>query len=396
MRFARLFVPDALVEAVGERAWLQAALDFEGALALVEAEVGLIPPDAAEAIAACCAAARFDGDALVRDGRAVGNPAEPLVRALRSAVGQHGVHVHHGATSQDAMDTAAALVVTRALVPLRAELAGAADACATLAQAHRDTPMAARTLLQQALPTTFGAKAAGWLEGLTRTRRALERLPDDALAVQLGGGAGTLAALGERGPAVVAALAARLGLAEPALPWHAERGRVVEVAAALALGCAAAAKIARDVALLAQSEVAEVTEGAPGGSSAMPHKRNPTGCVLAAACAQRGGAHAAALVAAPAHEHERAIGAWHAEWDALSELLACCGGALAHVHGVLAGLRVDDERMRVNLEALLDALPAPPGAPARRDEDELRRVVGPECLGSVGLFVDRALAAHGA
>ena len=211
--------------------------------------------------------------------------------------------------------------------------------------------MAGRTLLQHAVPTTFGLKAAGWLVAVLDARRRLVRARDERLAAELGGAAGTLAALGDRGVEVLRLFAAEVGLAEPVVPWHAARGRVAELGADLALAAGALAKIALDVALLAQTEVAEVAEAEGGGSSTMPQKRNPVAAVLAAACARQAAGHASVLVGALPQEHERAIGAWHAEWPALSGALAYAGGAADATARALAGLEVDPERMRENLEA---------------------------------------------
>jgi 3-carboxy-cis,cis-muconate cycloisomerase len=428
--FAAIFVPDELRECVSERAWVEAMLEAESALAGAGAAVGAVPADAAAAIAERCQAASFDPEDLARQGRRAGNPVEPLVRALRSEVGGAAArYVHHGATSQDVMDTAAMLVARRALDLILDALERAAAACARHAEAHRATQMVARTLLQQAVPTTFGFKAAGWLVGLLDARKALLRVRASGLSAELGGAAGTLAAFGDRGPDVLTHFAAALELAEPTLPWHTNRVRVAELGAALAIAAGAAAKIGLDAALLAQNEVAEASE--PGGaSSTMPQKRNPIGSTLTLACARHAGAAAATLIAALPQEHERAVGAWHAEWDALTDALASTGGAVAAVADVLDGLSVDSERMRANLAAadgavlteriaarLADEIGAGDaldllarvadrsrgGARTFRDElvadervtlapDELDRLFDPTTyLGATGAFVDRAL-----
>jgi 3-carboxy-cis,cis-muconate cycloisomerase len=350
-----IFVPDAVRDAVSGRAWLQALLDAERALAAAEARAGLIPDEAAAAIAEAARAERFDIDALAADGRRVGNPAEPVARALADEAGEAaGRYVHKGATSQDVVDTAASLVARRTLELVLADLDAVAAACASLAERHRATPIAARTILQQALPTTFGLKAAGWLVAVLDARTRLASVRDERLAAELGGAAGTLASLGDRGLDVLRLFAEELGLAEPVLPWHTARQRTAELAAALDLTAGTLAKIALDVVLLAQTEVAEAAEGAGsgrGGSSTLPHKRNPIGSALARACAR--GVHAAAgvLEEALAQEHERAAGAWHAEWKALSDALALTGGAAWWVREVLEGLEIDEERMRANLDA---------------------------------------------
>jgi 3-carboxy-cis,cis-muconate cycloisomerase len=369
--FTSLFVPEAVQAEVSDAAWVRAMLDAESALAVAEASVGVIPGSAAEAIVAACESVPLDPGALGIAARGSGSPVVPLVGALREAVGGDAARwVHHGATSQDVLDTAAMLVARRALGPLGAELDVVVAACARLARDHRDTLMAGRTLLQQAVPVTFGLKAAGWLVGVAEARDRLRAVP---LRAQLGGAAGTLAALGDRGPAVLTAFAARLGLDEPPLPWHGARGRVAELGAALAVAAGAVEKIALDVVLLSQTEVAEVSEPG-GGSSAMPHKRNPASAVRARAAARSVRAAAGVMLEAMAGEHERAAGAWQSEWTALADALAGTGGAAWAVRESLEGLTVDPERMRANLRPELLAL------------DHAGD------LGAAGEFVDRALA----
>jgi 3-carboxy-cis,cis-muconate cycloisomerase len=370
--FSAIFVPDELSASLSDRAWLEAMLEAERALVDAEARAGLVSEEAVRAVTAALAADRYDIDTLAAEGRAPGNPVEPLVRAIRTQVGEpHAADVHRGATSQDILDSAAVLVATRALRIVDAELASAAEACARLAAEHRGTVMAARTLLQQAVPTTFGYKAAGWLVALVDARR---RLGAVELPAQLGGAAGTLGALGDRGADVLALYAEELGLPEPVLPWHTRRAPFVSLGGALSEAAVAVAKIARDVVLLAQSEVGEVSEGEGGVSSSMPHKRNPAQAVLADACARHARASAALLVECGVHEHERAVGAWHAEWGALNDALAATGGAAAAIARSLGGLRVDAARMRANL-----------GPDLVSEEGS---------LGSVDVFIDRALALH--
>ena len=409
MPFEALFVPAEVREATGERAWVQAMLDFEVALARAQGE-----PELAERIAAVTPPDLTDSS--------TGNPVPELVAALPAGA-------HRGATSQDVMDTAAVLVVKRTLPLIDAALAGVAAACADLARSHRGTPMAARTLLQQALPTTFGFKAAGWLAGVDEARALLDAVP---LEVELGGAAGTLASLGDQGPDVLSSLAQELELAEPVLPWHTRRVRVGQLGAALALAAGAVEKVALDLKLMAQTEVGEVSESSAdgrGGSSTLPHKRNPVGAARAIACAHGVRGAASVLIGAVAQEHERAAGAWQAEWDALSRALALTGGAAAALREALDGLEVHPERMRANLEltgglvmteAVAAALgrddsKAVVGEVARRasesgrqlrelliedsrvelSEDEIDRALDPSAyLGSAGEFVDRALRAH--
>jgi 3-carboxy-cis,cis-muconate cycloisomerase len=354
--FGPIFVPDEIREAVGGHAWLQAMLDAEAALAVAEARAGLIPTEAAEAIAGCCDAAHFDPEEIGYEGRATGNPVPPLVKALTQALPNEAArHVHKGATSQDITDTAAMLVARRALELILSEVDGIAAACARLADDHRETVMPGRTLLQQALPTTFGLKAAGWLVAVLEARKRLLGARETGLAAQLGGAAGTLASLGPEGIRVLEEYARELGLAEPVVPWHTARLRIAEVGSILALAAGVVHKLALDVVLMTQTEVAEVAEpsdGGRGGSSTLPHKRNPVGSVLAAACARRVPPLAQTLQATMAQEHERAAGgAWHAEWEALSDALALTGGAVAAMREVVEGLQVRPERMHENLDA---------------------------------------------
>jgi 3-carboxy-cis,cis-muconate cycloisomerase len=384
--FDGIFVPDELAAAVSDRAWLEGMLDAERALANAESLAGVLDAEAAAAVVEACRPELYETVQLAADGRAAGNPVEPLVRALREQVaGDAARYVHWGATSQDILDTAAMLVSRRALWLIEEELAGVAEACAGLAREHRRTPMAARTLLQQAVPTTFGFKAAGWLVAVVESRRRLRALGAE-LPAQLGGAAGTLASLGDAGPDVHRLYAVELELREPVLPWHTNRQVVAELGAALALAAGAVAKIAGDVTLLAQTEVGEVAERDGGVSSTMPQKRNPVGAVVALACAARVRGAAAVLLDSVVQEHERAAGAWHAEWHALSEALAATGGAAASLRRSLDGLEVDVDRMRSNIAADTLSEAARFGG-AERPEDY---------LGSTDWFIDRALALHGA
>ena len=349
--FDALFVPDDLREAVSGRSWLEAMLEAERALANAGALAGIVPEEAAAKIAEECSADAYDWDVLLLEWRRSGSPADALVRTLVRRAGEDaGRWVHLGATSQDIVDTAAMLVARQALGLVVGRLTLAADACAELARAHRDTPMAGRTLLQHAVPTTFGLKAAGWLVGLADARGRLAELRE-TLPAQLGGAAGTLSALGERGIEVSALFARELALAEPTLPWHANRTPVAELGAALAIVAGVIGKVALDLQLLAQTEVAEVREaGDGGGSSAMPQKRNPVGATWARAGAELARGHASVLIGAPAVEHERGAGAWQAEGDALSGALSTTGGAAAALAGALDVLEVDAKRMRANLD----------------------------------------------
>ena len=336
--------------------WLQAMLDTEAALARALERAGLAPVGAGAAVTAAARAESFDADQLGRAAVLIGNPVSALVRALTAAVPPAAREaVHRGATSQDIIDTAVMLLARRAIEAIDADLRAAAEHAAGLARSHAGTVMAGRTLLQQAVPVTFGLVAGGWLTAVDEARRELDRVRLTRLAVQFGGAAGTLAALDDAGPAVVTLLAEELGLSDPVLPWHTDRQRIIQLAAALAGVCAAAGLVARNVTLLAQTEVGEVAEGGSaagqGGSSTMPHKRNPVVSVMILGCARRAPGLLATLAAAAEQEYQRAAGAWHAEWETLSDLLRLTGSAASWLLTLLSGLRVDATRMRANLDA---------------------------------------------
>ena len=334
---------------------------------------GLAPAGAGEAVTAAARAGNFDPNELGGLAALTGTPVPGLARALARQVPQTAVSaVHRGATSQDIVDTAAMLLAKRAIGVIAADLARAADAAAGLAAAHRDSIMIGRTLLQQAVPVTFGLVAAGWLTSLDEARAGLDSV-GPRLAVQFGGAAGTLASLGEAGQRVTALLATELGLAVPVLPWHTDRLRIIDLGTALARVAAVLGKIARDVTLLAQSEVGEVSEGggpadaradqrgadqqAPaasprrGGSSAMPHKRNPVASIAILGCTRQVPGLLATLAAASEQELQRAAGAWHAEWEPLTALIRLTGSASSWAADLLPGLVVDTSRMAANLAA---------------------------------------------
>jgi 3-carboxy-cis,cis-muconate cycloisomerase len=340
---------------VGDHDWLQAMLDTEAALARALERAGLASVGAGVAVTEVAHAARFDVGELGLQAALTGNPVPALVRALSGIVPATARDaVHRGATSQDIIDTAAMLLAKRACEVIESDLAAAASGAAALARTQAETVMAGRTLLQQAVPVTFGLVAAGWLTALDAARQELRRARD-GLAIQFGGAAGTLASLGPSGTAVPGLLASELGLAEPILPWHTDRLRILQLAAALTGVCAALGKIARDVTLLAETEIAEVAEGGDdprrGGSSAMPQKRNPVGSVVVLGCTRRAPGLLATLAAATEHELQRAAGAWHAEWEPLTDLLRLTGSAASWSAPLLAGLQVDAGRMRANLTA---------------------------------------------
>ena len=348
--FGALYARGPVSAQTDGRAWLAAMLDVEAALANACAADGQIPAASASAIAQACQVDRFDLAAIASATGESATPVIAIVAALREAVGEQSApHVHVGATSQDIIDTAAMLLAKRALEPLLADVGIAMAALTALAAAHRDTPTAARTLLQQAQLTTFGLRASGWLVGLDEARARLREVASTRLAVQMGGPVGT------RGPAIATLVATELGLAEPTLPWDAIRVRPVELAAALGVLAGVLAKIARDVTLLAQNEVAEVRERADprrGGSSALAHKRNPVASVAIMACATRVPGLVATMFAAMAQEHERAAGAWQAEWGTLSDLLTLVGSAASWAADLLDGLEVDTVRMSENAAGL--------------------------------------------
>jgi 3-carboxy-cis,cis-muconate cycloisomerase len=328
-------------------------LDFEAALARAEARAGVIPADAAEAIGAACRVELFDVPALLRETAVAGTLAIPLAKALTAKVGgEAGRYVHWGATSQDVIDTAIVLQMRDGLDVLIAGLIDIAATCAALAERHRRTPMAGRTLLQQALPITFGLRVARWLGLATRQVVKLRTVRAEALALQFGGAAGTLASLGSDGVRVADLLAEELGLSAPDLPWHGERDRVAEVAAALGIVAGAVGKIAQDVLLLSQTELGEVAEGAApgkGGSSTLPHKRNPVDTVAAVAAARLAQSLVPVVLASMIQEHERAVGGWQSEWAALPEIFRYTAGAVDRVRVSVANLEVDAERMAANL-----------------------------------------------
>jgi 3-carboxy-cis,cis-muconate cycloisomerase len=351
-----LFGTPEAASAFSDAARLQGMLDFEAALARVQAALGVIPAAAAPAIAGKARAELFDVAEIGRAAARAGNPAIPLVRRLTALVAEHDEaaarFVHWGATSQDAMDTGLVLQLRAFLGPLEADLGRLAAGLARLAEEHRDTAMVGRTWLQQALPTTFGLKAAGWLDAVGRHRERLAEMRPRLLVVQLGGAAGTLASLGGRGIEVAEALAGELGLAAPALPWHGARDRVAELAAWLGLLAGTLGKTARDWSLMTQTEVGEVLEPAGegrGGSSTMPHKRNPVAAAAVLAAAVRAPGLVATMLSAMVQEHERGLGGWHAEWETLPELAVLAAGALRQAAEAVEGLEVDPARMRANL-----------------------------------------------
>jgi 3-carboxy-cis,cis-muconate cycloisomerase len=352
--FDGTFARGGAATAVSDDAWFRALLGVEAALARAAAGLGLVPTTAADAVTAACAdPARLDLATVVAKAADAGNPVPPLVRVLQDAVGERdAVAVHVGATSQDILDTALLLIARDAVAAIDADLAAAAAAAAGLAERHRDDVVMGRTLMQQALPTTFGLKAAGWLSGLEGARLRLAEVVA-SLPVQYGGAVGTLAANGGSGVALRAGLAGELDLAVTAAPWHTVRLPIADLAGALGTAAGVVAGVAVDVVLLAQSEVAEAAEisAIRGGSSAMPHKANPVAAISARACARRAPGLVGTLFAAMEQEHERAAGAWHSEWPTLTDLLVTVGSAASWLAESLASLRVDRARMAATVAA---------------------------------------------
>ncbi len=436
-----LFGSDAVNEIFSDRSRVQRMLDFEAALARAEAQVDVIPNSAVAPIAAQCQADYFDLGVLGQATVKTGNHAIPLVKQLTELVGKQDEqakrYVHWGATSQDVVDTGLMLQLRDALSMIGADLDRLCESLTGLAEQYRSTPVVARTLMQQAVPTVFGLKVAGWLDAIGRHRTRVRDLQTRALVVQFGGAAGTLAMLGDRGLDVAAALADELQLALPAIPWHGHRDRVVEVATTLAMLTGTLGKMARDISLQMQTEVGEVFEPSGegrGGSSTMPHKRNPVTCEVVLAAANRVPGLTGILLGAMPQEHERALGGWQAEWQTTPEIVRLSAGALHHMVETIAGLEVDTARMRQNLDLtrglifaeavtavlakkvgkmkahqilesasrraitekthLRDVLAADTQVSAHLSKNEIERLFEPtNYTGVAGQFIDRAIAA---
>ncbi len=422
------------------RAQLQTLLDVEVALAEALAEIGAIPKRAVELIRAAARAEYYDTATIAAGAARAGNVLNPLVEALTAQVGRADPvaarFVHWGATSQDILDTALVLDLRKAASLTVRSVRLAADAAAALARRHASTPMAGRTWLQHATPITFGLKAAGWCEALDRAANRLQSSAADAAVLQFGGASGTLAALGSAGLPVGEALARILGLTLPATPWHAHRDRLAELATALGIAAGTLGKIGRDLALLAQTEVAEAFEASPGGSSTMPQKRNPVGAAVAIAASLRAPGLVATVLGAMTQEHERGIGGWHAEWETIPDLVRLTAGSARAMAQALGTLVVDSDRMAANLRqtggliaaeavamALADALgkhrahqlvqnaaaraiqdqrplaeilAEDPDVSGRWTRAELNRLLDPaQYLGSAEALVERVLTARG-
>lgn len=355
--FDTYFTQPAMRAVFSDTGRLQGMLDFEAALARAQAATGVIPADVVAPIQVACQAEAFDVDALATAIATAGNSAIPLVKALGKQIAQVSPeaerYVHLGATSQDVMDSGLVLQLRRAIELLEQDLAALANALASQASLHCSTPMVGRTWLQHATPVTLGMKIASSLGAVTRHRQRLAELKPRLLVLQFGGASGSLAALGDNAMPVANALAAELNLQLPEQPWHTQRDRLVEFASWLGLLAGTLGKLGRDLSLLMQTEAGEVFEpSAPGkgGSSTMPHKRNPVSSAVLIGAATRAPGLVATMFAAMPQEHERSLGLWHAEWETLPELCCLVSGALQQALIVVPGLEVDAERMGRNLQ----------------------------------------------
>ena len=355
--FDAYFTAHDMREVFCDQGRVQAMLDFEAALARAEARVGLIPSSAVAPIATACDAGLYDFAALGEAIATAGNSAIPLVKALGKQIASSDAeaerYVHLGATSQDVMDSGLVLQLRQALALIEDQLAQLADSLAAQAQRFATTPLAGRTWLQHATPVTLGMKIAGWLGAVTRSRQRLQQLKPRLLVLQFGGASGTLAALGEQALPIAKALAEELQLTLPEQPWHTQRDRIVEFGAVLGLIAGSLGKFGRDISLLMQTEAAEVFEPAApgkGGSSTMPHKRNPVGAAVLIGAATRVPGLVSTLFSAMPQEHERSLGLWHAEWETLPEICCLVSGSLQQARLLADGLEVDAARMARNLE----------------------------------------------
>jgi 3-carboxy-cis,cis-muconate cycloisomerase len=352
--FGPLFAPPGLAAVFADEALIAAMLRSEAALARVQARAGLAPAGLADSIEAVSPAS-FDKQALAAGTVLAGVPTIAFVKALQKLLpAEFGADLHKGATSQDILDTALALQMAVAFDLLAADLADMLRALASLARRHAHTPCIARSYGQHAAPVSFGFKAAVWLAGIADAASSLEARRDAACLAQLGGPVGTLASLGVKGPAVLADYARELGLGAPPIAWHTRRAGIVAAGQWLATLAGTLAKMAGDIVALTSTEIGEVSEPhveGRGGSTAMPHKRNPIAATAILANAQAAGGLAAGLSGSLVAAHERPAGAWHAEWHAVASLFGCAGGAVAHARFLAEGLHVDAAAMLRNLGA---------------------------------------------
>ena len=357
-----LFRSPAVDDILSDKSFIQGMLDFESSLARAESRVNMIDSDSAAAISSKCRTELFDLAAIGESAAASGNLAIPLIKQLTALVAQRDPvaarFVHWGATSQDVIDTARVLQLRLALDLIARDLDGLVEPLGRLAQKHRATLMAGRTWMQQALPITLGVKIAGWLDALVRHSTRLKETRERCLVLQFGGAAGTLAAMGQRGTEVAGYLASELKLTLPDLPWHSHRDRMAEIATTLGLCVGTAGKIARDISLHMQTEVGEIFEPAAegrGGSSTMPHKRNPVASSVLLAAAARIPGLVSTMLTAMVQEDERGLGGWQAEWETLPEIVGLTAGAVHQLSVLLPGLEIDAEHMKRNLN-LTDGL----------------------------------------
>jgi 3-carboxy-cis,cis-muconate cycloisomerase len=353
-----LFTTERMRETFSDQTRVQRMLDFEAALSRALEKTGVAPKKSAAAVATQCHSKLYSHAELAGAAAKAGNLAIPLVKALTARVAKSNKtasgFVHLGATSQDLIDTAVVLQLCDAMDDTEASMKRLSKQLEKLALAHRETLLAGRTWMQQAAPITLGLKFAGWLDVLERHRERLAQTRQRVEVLQFGGAVGTLAALGAKGPQVASALAGELELALPEISWHTQRDRFAEVAATYGLLVGTLGKIARDISLMAQTEIAELAEPAVpgrGGSSTLPQKRNPVGCSVILSAAIRVPALVSAMLSAMVQEHERGLGGWQAEWETLPEICILAGGALAHLEQILAGLQVDQTAMTQNLRA---------------------------------------------
>ncbi len=420
-----------------DSARLQSMLDVEAALARAEAKVGIVPVEVADAVSAAATVSNINIDAIAEGTRKVGYPVVALVRELRRAAGERAArYIHHGATTQDILDTAQVLQMREAICVVRRDLLALAQSLAQHAARFRDAPMAGRTHLQHAVPVTFGFKCAVWASPVIKDLSRLDEASKRSLVVQFGGAAGTLASLGSHGPAVRRALAEELGLGVCDIPWHVTRDNLAEIVSVLGIICGNLSKFAVDITLLMQTEVAEVFEpheAGRGGSSTMPQKRNPIAAEYIIACARAVHGMVAVMMGAMAQDHERATGPWQTEALMLPQCFALTAGALAHARSIAEGMTVDTARMRRNLDAglglimaesvangltpvlgseaahhaveractraidenrtLREVLSDDPQIRAHLNDEQLDRLVDPASyLGSAGTFVDSVVA----
>src|SRR6202165_5704261 len=354
MVFRHIFSSEPMRQVFSDENRVQCYLDIEATLARVQARLGLIPQRAADEITAKCTLDIIDMDKLKSKTELIGYPVLPVVQQLVAACADHlGEYCHWGATTQDITDTATIMQIWQALSLIEDDLAAISGHLADLARRYRNTPMAGRSNLQQAVPITFGYKAATWLSAVERHRLRLAELRPRVLVGEFGGAAGTLASLGADGLDVQEGLMAELGLGQPEIAWHTARDRIAEVGCFLGLVTGTLGKIATDVKLLMQTEVSEVYEPYVkdrGSSSTMPQKRNPISCNFIHACMAMVRQHVAALLDAMVEDHERSTGPWEIEWIVLPEIFALSAGALAQTRFLLSGLQVDEKKMRANLD----------------------------------------------